>query len=269
MAAPGPEAFVEDLWPAIRQAAAIARALEGRVANRPKSGEGSDVKAALTIADTAAQEALLVPLLRRFGDVALEAEEDTESVKRFRGERDARVVIDPIDGTLRSYLHGQGPYAVMAGLAFDGHYRAAVLALPREDLFFRATAGGGALMAEGSGRARAARPDPEGDCVMVSYDLPAAVAGRLVERGYRLVEGCGGAVAIAPLLPGFIGGVRVPHPAPLSTRGRIGLLVSLEAGARVGTATGGRPEALAEPVPHMAVAADEAILAHLLHALGA
>ena len=63
--APAPDDFIGALAPALRQAASIARALEGRVANRPKRGEASAVKAALTVADTAAQEALLVPLYER------------------------------------------------------------------------------------------------------------------------------------------------------------------------------------------------------------
>ena len=50
--------------PAIRQAASIARALEGRVANRTKNGEAA-IKAALTLADTVSQEALLVPLFEQ------------------------------------------------------------------------------------------------------------------------------------------------------------------------------------------------------------
>ena len=70
---PLPRDFVSALSPAIRQAASIARALEGRVANRPKDGELTDVKAALTVADTASQEALLVPLLEHFPQVELEA----------------------------------------------------------------------------------------------------------------------------------------------------------------------------------------------------
>jgi hypothetical protein len=64
-----PEAFVRALAPALRQSASIARALEGRVANRPKHGEATPVKAALTIADTASQAALLVPLFEHFPSV--------------------------------------------------------------------------------------------------------------------------------------------------------------------------------------------------------
>ncbi len=67
MTAPkGPRDFVRVLAPAMAQAAAIASALQGRVPNVPKPGAKSAVKAALTIADTAAQEALLVPLLANF-----------------------------------------------------------------------------------------------------------------------------------------------------------------------------------------------------------
>lgn len=265
----GPETFVEDLWPALRQASAIARALEGRVANRPKSEEGSEAKAALTLADTAAQETLLVPLLAHFGDVHLEAEEDTESVKRFAGTRDAQVVVDPIDGTLRSYLHGEGPYAVMAGFAEGGVFRAAVVALPRERWLFRATLGGGAYAAQGEGRARRVRTCSGGDTILVSYELPAPVEVRLRERGYRVAQACGGAVAVAPLLPGIAGGLRVPATPSVSVRGRIGLLVSQEAGARVATLAGPAPAELAQPLPHVAVAADESVLADLVHALEA
>ena len=40
--APARTRFVELLAPAVLQAARVARTLEGKVANRPKSGEGSD-----------------------------------------------------------------------------------------------------------------------------------------------------------------------------------------------------------------------------------
>jgi len=263
----GPEAFVEDLWPALQEAAEIARALEGSAANHPKSGEGSDVKAALTAADTAAQEILLRALLARFADARLEAEEDTESVGRFTGESDAVIVVDPIDGTLRSYLHALGPYAVMAGLARGGRYRAALVALPRERIRVRAWEGGGAFLARGDGEARRVRAEADGPAVMVSHDLPEGVSKRLRERGFELVKGCGGAVAVAPLLPGFSGGVRVPDPPPLSVRGRIGLLASLEAGARAATRDGPIAADLGTDVPHVAVAPDDAILADLLWAL--
>jgi fructose-1,6-bisphosphatase/inositol monophosphatase family enzyme len=269
VAEPGPEAFVVDLLPAIRQAAAIARALEGRVPNKPKRGERSPVKAALTLADTAAQEALLVPLLDRFSEVRLDAEEQTESVKRFSGRRDALVVLDPIDGTLRSYLNAEGPYAVMAGLAIAQVFQAALVALPRERQVFHAIAGGGAFQLSGDHERKPARAVADGDVVFVSYDLPDPVASLLAERGYQTRCASGGAISVAPLLPGVVGGLRIPNPAPLSLRGRIGLLVSREAGAQLGGSAGPPSPNLADTVPDVAVAADAAVLDDLLAALAA
>ena len=54
--------FVLHLDPAVRQAAALARRLEGLVPNRPKDDEATAVKQALTAADTSAQELILRPL---------------------------------------------------------------------------------------------------------------------------------------------------------------------------------------------------------------
>jgi hypothetical protein len=236
---PDPNAFVRVLSPALRQAASIARALEGRVRNRPKRGEASDVKAALTLADSAAQEALLVPLLEHFPEVTLEAEEDTPSVSRFPAHGEARVVIDPIDGTLRSYLDGRGPYAVMVGLAIEGRYEAALLALPREGIFLEAVRGRGARMSR---------------------------AGREM-RPY----GCGGAIAVAPLIPGVCAGLRIAATQEgVSIRGRIGALVAAEAGALLEREGGAPfPEALAAPARALLVAADDSGLEALRYAFEA
>ena len=146
---PDPAAFIRALAPALRQAVSIAQALEGRVRNRPKQDEATPVKAALTLADTACQEALLVPLAEHFPDVCVAAEEDTPAVQRFPQQGDSLVVMDPIDGTLRFFLEGLGPYAVMVGLAHAGVYQAALVALPREELYLSATRGGGARLAVG------------------------------------------------------------------------------------------------------------------------
>ncbi len=230
---PAPESFVDALAPALREAAALARGMEGRVANRPKQGESTPVKAALTVADTAAQEALLVPLLERFPNVGLEAEEDTPSVSRFGSREDTLVVVDPIDGTLRFYLEGLGPYAVMAGLAIDGAYEAALVALPREELFLEAFRGGGARVARGSEAPEPARLTEEGRRVLISHDLPAPAVELLLASGFEVSPACGGAIAVAPLLPGVRAGLRWVPDGQLSTRGRIGALISAEAGARV------------------------------------
>ncbi len=224
--------FVECLSGALRQAAAIAVALEGRVANRPKTGESTAVKAALTLADTASQEALLVPLFEMFPEVEVEAEEDTPTVSLFSRGGDAKVVIDPIDGTLRSYLGGDGPYGVMAGLAVDGRYEGALVALPRERRFFEAVRGGGARMAHEDAPWEAALLSREGRGVIVSHEMPKPVVSKLIELGYEPSNGSGGAIAVAPLVPGFCGGLRLAKgPLGVSIRGRIGVLIAAEAGA--------------------------------------
>jgi fructose-1,6-bisphosphatase/inositol monophosphatase family enzyme len=256
---PDPAELLRVLSPAVRQAAAIARALEGRVKNRPKPGETSDVKQALTIADTAAQEALLVPLLEHFPELRLEAEEDTPSVARFSGAADALVVIDPIDGTLHYYLGAAGPYAVMVGLALAGRFEAALVALPREGLFFEAVRGCGARASRAGGRPRRARLHPQGRQMLLSNTVPEAAVEHLRAHGVEPRSGCGGAVAVAPLVPGVRAGLRVAPGAPgVSIRGRIGALIAREAGARVCTAGGEPfPEQLDAPASALVVAASD------------
>lgn len=257
---PSPAEFVRTLAPVLEQAAAIAAALQGRVPNVPKSGESTAVKAALTIADTAAQEALLVPLLARFRAARLEAEEATHSVELFTGAaRSHRIVVDPIDGTLHFYLAGRGFYAVMAGLAIDGRYEAALVALPREGLRFTAVRGGEVLGGRlGEPLASAAR-SATGRRLLLSDGVPESVEARLRARGFEIERACGGAVALAPVIPGVRGGLRLSKYATISARGRIGTLIARAAGALVETASGEPfPDSLDAPATSLVVAADRA-----------
>jgi fructose-1,6-bisphosphatase/inositol monophosphatase family enzyme len=229
------------------------------------------VKAALTIADTAAQEALLVPLLADFRDAVLEAEEDTHSIALFSGTRsELRIVIDPIDGTLNFYLGAGGPYAVMAGLAIDARYEAALVALPREGWFFEAVRGAGARRSFAAGCAEAAAPSRDGRTLYLSDGVSDAVARRLGARGFTVQRACGGAVAVAPLVPGVRGGLRVAKHGTISTRGRIGLLVAAEAGACVETADGSPfPVSIDAPADAVVVASDPEVASELRNALSA
>ncbi len=260
------------LAPALRQAAQIARALEGRVANRPKAGEESAAKAALTLADTACQEALLVPLLEFFPEVGLLAEESTPSVARFPPRGAAEVVIDPIDGTLRSYLEGRGPYAVMLGLALAGAYEAALVALPREGLFFDAVRGGGARVSRSDGTPRTPRLDPSARRVFVSHGLPEPVREVLARRGWEATPASGGAIAVAPFVPGVRAGLRLVRPEAerVSPRGRIGLLVAEEAGALTACELGAPfPRQIDAPAQVLLVAGDPGDLGVLREAAAA
>jgi fructose-1,6-bisphosphatase/inositol monophosphatase family enzyme len=256
---PDPREFVQVIAPALREAAAIARSLEGRVANRPKAGEATPVKAALTAADTAAQEALLGPLLAHFPDVALEAEEDTPTARAFAGGGEGRVVIDPIDGTLRFYLEALGPYAIMVGLAMGDAYVASAVALPREEIFFDAVRGAGArVIAGGTNPPVSAQVVPNGRRVLVSHDLPGAAVECLLAAGFEVRPASGGAISVAPLLDGVRAGLRYVPSGSVSVRGRIGGLIAAEAGARVRAADGAPfPDDILQPERALLIACND------------
>lgn len=269
---PSPREFARALAPALRQAASIARALEGRAANRPKSGEVTAIKAALTVADTAAQEALLTRLFEHFPYVSLAAEEDTPSVGRFPETAPAQVVIDPIDGTLRFYLERAGPYATMIGLAIGGRYEAGLVALPGEGIFLEAVRGEGARRSQDDEESQPVRVGEGGNRVWVSHDLPAPVVERLQARGFEVEPASGGAISVAPLIPGVRAGLRLAkqNPEGVSIRGRIGALIAAEAGAIVSGADGPFPEAIHEPCQALLVAEtedDHALLEDALRAI--
>jgi len=234
-----PLRFLSVLGPALWRAAAIARRFEGSVENAPKVDEDTPAKQALTAGDTAAQEAILEVLLEHFPEVGLAAEEDTPSVPRFRKRQDLLVVIDPIDGTLHSYLEGKGPYAVMVGLVVRDVYEAALIALPREGLLYRAARGRGAELQRAGGEPRPVRAEADGDRIIVSNGMPTPVSDYLRERGHEVIPACGGVVAIAPLIRGVCAGVRRSATGDISIRGRIGALIAREGGAVVET-EGGR-----------------------------
>ena len=266
-----PTRFVELLVPAVRHAAAIARAFEGRVPNRPKQRAATPAKAALTQADSAAQEAILVPLLEHFPAVGLVAEEDTPSVTEFPEREKCFVVVDPIDSTLRSYLEGAGPYSVMVGLCVEGRFDAALVALPREGLLFVGARDDGARMARPSAEPRPVRAEVTGSRVLVSHETPLPVQDRLRDRGFEVVFGSGGAISVAPLIPGVRAGLRLPSPPDdISIRGRIGLLISSEAGALMESERGERfPSRIDEPARALLLAASEEDMDHLRYALAA
>jgi len=266
--------FVDAMAPALRQAAALTRALEGKVPNRPKRAETSESKAALTAADTASQETILVRLLDAFPDVELEAEEDTPTVHAFPVSGAGRVVIDPLDGTLHSYLEARGPYAILVGLALEERFVASLVALPRERLLFDAVLGDGARRLDERGEAVPASLTGPSRRILVSNGADPKVLARLRASGYDAVLAAGGAVAVAPLVPGICGGLRVAPanagPAGVSARGRVGLLVSREAGAIVcGVGGAPFPDEIDALAPGLVTAATPAVRDDLLHALDA
>jgi fructose-1,6-bisphosphatase/inositol monophosphatase family enzyme len=269
---PPPRDFVDAMAPALRQAASIARALEGRVAKGQKDGEATAIKAAVTVADTASQEALLVPLLEHFPHVRLEAEEDTPTVERFAESSEALVVVDPIDGTLRFYLERFGPYAVMIGMAIHGRYEAGLVALPREGIYLDAVRGGGARVTHEDGTTQIATiSESTGKRVLISHDLPSPAVDVLRNRGYEVAPASGGALSVAPLIPGVCAALRVvrANPEGVSIRGRIGVLIAAEAGALVRGVAGEFPSQIREHAPALLVASTEEHIEALQDALAA
>ncbi len=266
---PDAEQFLDLIGPAVRQAAAIARALEGRVENNPKQGEATAVKAALTMADTAVQEAILEALLQHFPEVSLQAEEDTPLVSEFPTRAQAEIVIDPIDGTLHSYIEARGPYACIVGLAVNGRYEAGVVALPREGLCFDAARGGIARRTRPRGPSRPWKAEATGSRVVVSHELPKPAVARLKEYGYEVWFGSGGAISVAPLIPGFRAGLRFsPNMKSISIRGRVGVLLSRVAGGEAWAEDGHPfPDDLDDPARALVVCAEPADRDVLLSAL--
>ncbi len=124
--------------------------------------------------------------------------------------------------------------------------------------------------ASAAGPAEAATPSRDGRALYLSDSVPDAVAQRLVARGFAVQRACGGAVAVAPLVPGVRGGLRVAKLGPISTRGRIGLLVATEAGASVETGDGSPfPVSIDEAADTLIVASDSEIAWELRSALSA
>ena len=256
--------FVQAMTLPVRQAMAAARWLEGRVANTPKSGQASSAKAALSDADCVSQEILLTALWEHFPGVVLDAEEDTPTAKRFAANDGADVVrVDPIDGSLR-YIQRDGLYAIIVGLEQEGEVRAALVAVPQEDVLIRSVRGDGTeISLGGRGFARASL-NASGERLLISHGVPEAVEARLRARGLGLALAAGGAIGVSPFLEGTLGALRVSGQADgLSCRAWLAALPVVEAGGAVEALDGPLPDRYRPGVPGMIVAANAARLAEI------
>ncbi len=244
-----PRDFVESMTLPVRQAVAAVRWLEGRVRNRPKASEITPEKAALTDGDCVSQEILLVALLARYPEVALNVEEDTPTVARFSGEAHDLVVIDPIDGTLR-YLRGDGRYAILVGLERRGLVEATLVAIPQLDVVIRSVRGGGTEISRGGAPFEVVRAADRGSDVYVSHGLDPGVGRRLDADGAKRVTAAGAVIACAPLLNDACAGLRViASPKGLSRRAWVAGLATLEAGGVVEGLEGEFPDSYRPGVP--------------------
>ena len=157
---------------------------------------------------------------------------------RFRHALVGHGSLTPLGQTQRGVGPGREP-GLLLGLVVRGVYQAGLVALPREGLFFGGAVGGGATWNRARGDERPARIQERGNRVLVSHGMPAPVCVELEARGFDVVFGCGGAVSVAPLIPGIRAGARYAAGSQgVSLRGRIGLVISREAGAIVTDADG-------------------------------
>jgi fructose-1,6-bisphosphatase/inositol monophosphatase family enzyme len=227
-----PVHFVAIFRAAALQAGAVARQLQGRVEVERKAGQRSPEAEAVTAVDRAAQDVLLLRLHESFPEVAVDAEEDTRSVRLFAsGPERPVVVIDPVDGTL-AYTRGSDDWAVMGALVVDGFYEAAVLEFPAHALTCWALRGGGCFVADAGRVRRVVAPPAAPERLLVTPLVAEAHRARLRDRlSLEVVRSrCSAVDATAPAL----GWARASLTEARADRRRsIGFLATLEAGGAV------------------------------------
>ena len=124
-------------------------------------------------------------------------------------------------------------------------------------------------MSRAEGVPQRAHFDSNGERELVTHDLPGDAVKFLSSKGFEVVPASGGAISVAPVIPGVRAGLRLMRTVPsVSIRGRIGALVCAEAGALVRSETGSEfPRQIEAPARALLVAADEADLGFLQEAL--
>jgi len=194
--------FIDVFRTAALQAGAVARRLQGQVPLRNKLG-GTPESAALTAVDLATQDVILLALRERMPDVAVDAEEDTESVRLFAPAGGGRplVVIDPVDGTL-NYARGESEYAVMGSLVRDGVVTAAVVYFPEWGEVYTAARGAGCWRQRDREDGRAPEPvavSDGGSRVLVGPNAPKTLHAALSAEGFDVhVSRCSAVDSSAP-----------------------------------------------------------------------
>jgi fructose-1,6-bisphosphatase/inositol monophosphatase family enzyme len=226
------EDFVSQFRAAALQAGAVARSLQGEVRRRSKPADGGPEGEAISAADIACQDVILLRLAERFADVALDAEEDSAAVGAFAAPSPGRplLVLDPIDGT-HNYLRGAREYAVMAAWIEHGFYQASVVHFPAYHVTYWATRGGGCWRQDDGGPAvpvSAAGPPRR---LLVPPRTPRAARRRLGGLGYEVaVSRCSAVDAAVVALGEASAAVALMAP---DRRRAIGFLLSVEAGGAV------------------------------------
>jgi fructose-1,6-bisphosphatase/inositol monophosphatase family enzyme len=262
--------FLDRFRLAARQAGRLAVHLQREVSNIGKPGRSREAEA-LTAADLAAQEVILLLMHDAFPGVAVDAEEETAMVSRFPAEQEALPVIalDPIDGTY-NYARGSQEYAVMGGWLEAGRFLAAVVHFPAWERTCWASRQGGCWLEQGWSSPEPARPQGASDVVLVPPHVPDRWRRRLQEEGFHLqTSRCSAVDATAPVTGRGAASVSV---GPTSRRRPTGLFVSLMAGCTVlggdRAWQGEDPPAFFRPEEPVVLAADGDLAQRIRSALG-
>ena len=265
MASADAQRFVQTMLLATEQAGAVARHLQGNVLAGEKSDMGSPEAAAVSVADLATQDVLLLALHHALPEAAVDAEEATEAVALFPppGPERPLAVLDPIDGSL-NYLDLSVDYAVMAAWLEHGVYRAAVVHFPAWGETYWGIEGGGVWRRRsGEAERRVSLPAPRPAALLVNSSLPRQAGEALGRLGLELATTRCSAVDSTAPLTGRARGSWV-HGQP-GRRRSIGFLLTHLAGGIV--TIGGRRWAAEDPYTlapgPSTTAADEEIAAAL------
>jgi fructose-1,6-bisphosphatase/inositol monophosphatase family enzyme len=202
MASADAHRFVQAMLLATEQAGAVALHLQGQVQHGHKNGTGSPEAAAVSVADLASQDVLLLALHHALPEAAVDAEEETEAVTLFPAAAPHRplAILDPIDGSL-NYLDMSADFAVMAAWLEGGVYRAAVVHFPAwEETYWGIEDGGVWHRRQQAPPRRVTLPEPRPASLLVSSWLPPETTEALARLGLELVTTrCSAVDSTAPI----------------------------------------------------------------------
>lgn len=131
----------EDLQLLVDAARAAAEIAERHFGQAPEAWDKPGGQGPVTEADIEIDRMLRAELGAARPDYGWLSEETADSPARLRSER--VFIIDPIDGT-RAFMAGRPDFAHSLAIARDGAVENAVIFLPKHDLLYTASAGGGA-----------------------------------------------------------------------------------------------------------------------------
>ena len=224
--------FVDVFRIAARQAGSVTRRLQAEVRLHTKSGKATAEGAALTAVDLAVQDLILQLLHVALPEAAIDAEEDTDTVRLFPPAAPGRplIVLDPVDGTL-NFARQSENYAVMGAWLSEGFYRAAVVYFPAWRRIFWARKGQGCWAQVDGQHPVRVRADTRPPKIFVTRGISQAHRDALRALDLEMERsGCSGVDATAPITGKAACAVSGPRPGRRRT---LGFLLTLEAGGTV------------------------------------